>query len=117
MFDNLAAILSIVAVLTSYSQETTPSSIGMAARNLSEENRRRAIIPGGAGAIGVLRILFTALSHHPAEVSRDCRPLAPSCWIPHCLQAAASPRRRHGNVHEADTLSRPRARSSWRMWS
>src|SRR5687767_12100906 len=33
----------------------------MAARSLSPENRRRAIIFGGAGAIG-LRILFTALA-------------------------------------------------------
>ena len=35
--------------------------IGMAARSLSPENRRRAIVFGGAGAIG-LRILFTALA-------------------------------------------------------
>jgi YjbE family integral membrane protein len=35
--------------------------IGMAARSLSPRNRRRAIIFGGAGAIG-LRILFTAMA-------------------------------------------------------
>lgn len=35
--------------------------IGMAARRLSSENRRRAIIFGGAGAIG-LRVLFTAMA-------------------------------------------------------
>lgn len=35
--------------------------IGMAARSLSEKNRRRAIIVGGGAAIG-LRILFTALA-------------------------------------------------------
>jgi YjbE family integral membrane protein len=35
--------------------------IGMAARRLSERNRRRAILVGGAGAIG-LRIVFTALA-------------------------------------------------------
>lgn len=35
--------------------------IGMAARSLSPRNRRRAIVFGGAGAIG-LRILFTAMA-------------------------------------------------------
>ncbi len=35
--------------------------IGMAARRLSPENRRRAVIWGGAGAIG-LRVLFTAMA-------------------------------------------------------
>jgi YjbE family integral membrane protein len=35
--------------------------IGMAARRLSPENRRRAIIIGGAGAVG-LRIIFTAMA-------------------------------------------------------
>ena len=34
--------------------------IGMAANRLSPENRRRAIIIGGAGAV-ILRIIFTAL--------------------------------------------------------
>lgn len=35
--------------------------IGMAARQLSPENRRRAILIGGAGAVG-LRIIFTAMA-------------------------------------------------------
>lgn len=35
--------------------------IGLAARRLSPENRRRAVIIGGAGAVG-LRILFTAMA-------------------------------------------------------
>jgi YjbE family integral membrane protein len=35
--------------------------IGMAARNLSDENRRRAIVIGGGAAVG-LRILFTTLA-------------------------------------------------------
>ena len=35
--------------------------IGMAARNLSPENRHRAIVFGGAAAV-TLRILFTALA-------------------------------------------------------
>ncbi|MCA9880547.1 MAG: hypothetical protein KC442_22280, partial [Thermomicrobiales bacterium] len=60
MFDNLAAILSIVVIDLVLSGDNAVV-IGMAARNLSEENRRKAILLGGAGAIG-LRILFTALA-------------------------------------------------------
>ena len=60
MFDNLAAILSIVVIDLVLSGDNAVV-IGMAARNLSSENRRKAIVLGGAGAIG-LRILFTALA-------------------------------------------------------
>ncbi len=56
----LSAILSIVVIDLVLSGDNAVV-IGMAARSLSPENRRKAIIFGGAGAIG-LRILFTALA-------------------------------------------------------
>ncbi len=60
MLDLLGPILSIV-VLDLVLSGDNAVVIGMAARRLSEENRRRAIIWGGAGAIG-LRVLFTAMA-------------------------------------------------------
>lgn len=58
MLDQVSAVLSIVLFDLLLSGDNAVV-IGMAARRLSPENRRRAIIWGGMGAIG-LRILFTA---------------------------------------------------------
>ena len=58
--ESLTAIFSIIIIDLVLSGDNAVV-IGMAARSLSTENRRRAIIFGGAGAIG-LRILFTALA-------------------------------------------------------
>ncbi len=58
--ETLTAVLSIVVIDLVLSGDNAVV-IGMAARRLSPENRRKAIIFGGAGAIG-LRILFTALA-------------------------------------------------------
>jgi YjbE family integral membrane protein len=58
--ETLSAIISIIIIDLVLSGDNAVV-IGMAARSLSPENRRRAIIFGGAGAIG-LRILFTALA-------------------------------------------------------
>jgi YjbE family integral membrane protein len=60
VFESLSAVISIVIIDLVLSGDNAVV-IGMAARSLSEENRRKAIIFGGAGAIG-LRILFTALA-------------------------------------------------------
>ena len=60
MFESLSAILSIIIIDLVLSGDNAVV-IGMAARSLSPENRRKAIIFGGAGAVG-LRILFTALA-------------------------------------------------------
>jgi len=54
----LSAVLTIVLFDLLLSGDNAVV-IGMAARRLSPENRRKAILLGGAGAIG-LRILFTA---------------------------------------------------------
>ena len=60
MFESLSAIISIIIIDLVLSGDNAVV-IGMAARSLSPENRRKAIIFGGAGAVG-LRILFTALA-------------------------------------------------------
>jgi YjbE family integral membrane protein len=58
--ETISAVLSIIVIDLVLSGDNAVV-IGMAARNLSVENRRKAIILGGAGAIG-LRILFTAMA-------------------------------------------------------
>ncbi|MBA3336738.1 MAG: TerC family protein [Chloroflexia bacterium] len=58
--DLMSRILRIVVIDLVLSGDNAVV-IGMAARSLSLENRRRAIIFGGAGAVG-LRILFTAMA-------------------------------------------------------
>ncbi len=58
--DLISQIFSIIVIDLVLSGDNAVV-IGMAARRLSVENRRRAIIFGGAGAIG-LRILFTAMA-------------------------------------------------------
>lgn len=60
MVDTFSAIISIIVIDLILSGDNAVV-IGMAARRLSPENRRRAIIFGGAGAVG-LRILFTAMA-------------------------------------------------------
>jgi YjbE family integral membrane protein len=60
VLESLTAIFAIVIIDLVLSGDNAVV-IGMAARNLSEGNRRRAIIIGVAGAVG-LRILFTALA-------------------------------------------------------
>lgn len=56
----VAQVLSIVVIDLVLSGDNAVV-IGMAARSLSPENRRKAILYGGAGAVG-LRILFTGLA-------------------------------------------------------
>jgi YjbE family integral membrane protein len=60
VFEQLSAVISIIIIDLVLSGDNAVV-IGMAARSLSAENRRKAIIFGGAGAIG-LRILFTVLA-------------------------------------------------------
>jgi YjbE family integral membrane protein len=60
VLESLQAIISIIIIDLVLSGDNAVV-IGMAARSLSPENRRKAIIFGGAGAVG-LRILFTALA-------------------------------------------------------
>lgn len=60
MLEFISSILTIVVIDLVLSGDNAVV-IGLAARNLSTENRKKAIIMGGAGAVG-LRILFTALA-------------------------------------------------------
>lgn len=60
MTDVLTAVFAIIVIDLVLSGDNAVV-IGMAARRLSPENRRRAIIFGGAGAVG-LRVLFTAMA-------------------------------------------------------
>lgn len=60
MLETATALLSIILFDLILSGDNAVV-IGMAARRLSPENRRKAIIWGGAGAVG-LRIMFTAMA-------------------------------------------------------
>jgi YjbE family integral membrane protein len=66
VLDTLGAILSIVIIDLVLSGDNAVV-IGMAARRLSPENRRKAVIFGGAGAIG-LRIIFTLMAAMLLEI-------------------------------------------------
>jgi YjbE family integral membrane protein len=65
-FENIAALIQIILFDLLLSGDNAVV-IGMAARRLSEQNRRRAIIIGGAGAVG-LRIAFTLIATYLLEV-------------------------------------------------
>jgi len=58
--ERLAAIFQIIVADLLLSGDNAVV-IGLAARRLSPENRRKAVVLGGAGAVG-LRILFTAMA-------------------------------------------------------
>jgi YjbE family integral membrane protein len=60
LLDLISAVLAIIVIDLVLSGDNAVV-IGMAARRLSPENRRKAIIWGGAGAVG-LRIFFTAIA-------------------------------------------------------
>jgi YjbE family integral membrane protein len=101
VFDNLAAILSIVVIDLVLSGDNAVV-IGMAARNLSSENRRKAIILGGAGAIG-LRILFTALATVLLGI-QGLQAIGAILLIYIAFKLLRPHDDAHSNVHEADTL-------------
>ncbi|MFT4038419.1 MAG: TerC family protein [Thermomicrobiales bacterium] len=102
MFDNLAQILSIVVIDLVLSGDNA-IVIGMAARNLSEENRRKAILLGGAGAIG-LRILFTVLATVLLGI-QGLQAIGALLLVYIAFKLLRPHDENHGNVHEADTLS------------
>ena len=58
--EQIQAIISIIIIDLVLSGDNAVV-IGMASRNLPPEQRRKAIIFGGAGAVG-LRIFFTAIA-------------------------------------------------------
>ncbi len=89
--------------MTSSSQETTPSSSAWRLVTSPEENRRKAILLGGAGAIG-LRILFTALATLLLGV-QGLQAIGAILLIYIAFKLLRPHDETLGNVHEADTLS------------
>lgn len=100
MLDLLTAILAIVVIDLVLSGDNAVV-IGMAARRLSPENRRKAIIWGGVGAVG-LRIFFTAIVQQLLDIPYL---LAVGglllLWIAYKL---LKPHDEHANVTEASSL-------------
>lgn len=101
MFEALSAILSIIIIDLVLSGDNAVV-IGMAARNLSAENRRRAIIFGGAGAIG-LRILFTAMATLLLGIP-GLQAIGGVLLVYIAYKLIRPQGDAHGNVQEADTL-------------
>jgi YjbE family integral membrane protein len=80
--------------------------IGMAARRLSPANRRRAVVLGGAGAVG-LRVLFTGVAALVLDPERGLPVVgvvggALLLWIAYRL---VRPQEHGAHVSEADTLA------------
>jgi YjbE family integral membrane protein len=80
--------------------------IGMAARRLSSDNRRRAVIIGGAGAVG-LRVIFTAIAALVLDPERGIPVIglvggALLLWIAYRL---VRPQDHGAHVSEASSLS------------
>jgi YjbE family integral membrane protein len=98
--ENIAALIQIILFDLLLSGDNAVV-IGMAARRLSERNRRRAIIIGGAGAVG-LRIMFTLIATYLLEV-----PLLQAVGGVMLLWIAAKlmrPESHSEHVSEADSL-------------
>jgi YjbE family integral membrane protein len=101
VFESLSAIVSIIIIDLVLSGDNAVV-IGMAARNLSPENRRRAIIFGGAGAIG-LRVLFTAMATLLLGIpGLQAIGGVLLIWIAYRLIRPQG--NAHGNIQEAGTL-------------
>ncbi|MDP9367938.1 MAG: TerC family protein [Chloroflexota bacterium] len=99
--DLISQIFSIIVIDLVLSGDNAVV-IGMAARGLSPVNRRRAIIFGGAGAIG-LRILFTAMAALLLGVPYlQAAGGVLLLWIAYKL---VKPHDHEAHVSEADTLS------------
>jgi YjbE family integral membrane protein len=98
VFETISAVLSIIVIDLVLSGDNAVV-IGMAARNLSAENRRKAIILGGAGAIG-LRIMFTAM----ATLLLGLQAIGGVLLIYIAFKLIRPQGDAHGNVREADSL-------------
>jgi YjbE family integral membrane protein len=100
-FEAISSLLKIVAFDLILSGDNAVV-IGMAANRLSEDNRRRAIVVGGAGAV-ILRVIFTALVAYLLDI-----PLLQAAggllliWIAFRLARPHAPEEAH--IRSADTL-------------
>jgi YjbE family integral membrane protein len=100
LLDLISAVFAIIVIDLVLSGDNAVV-IGMAARRLSPQNRRKAIIWGGAGAVG-LRIFFTAI----AALLLDVPYLQAAgglllLWIAYRLLKPHDP---HAHVSEAGSL-------------
>lgn len=100
MLETATALLSIILFDLILSGDNAVV-IGMAARRLSPENRRKAIIWGGAGAVG-LRILFTAMAALLLDVPYI--QAVGGLLLLYIAYKLLKPHDEHANVHEAGSL-------------
>ena len=100
MLDTVTAIVSIILFDLILSGDNAVV-IGMAARRLSPENRRKAIIWGGGGAVG-LRILFTAMAALLLDIPYI--QAVGGLLLLYVAYKLLKPHDEHANVHEAGSL-------------
>lgn len=100
MLEFLSSLLTIVVIDLVLSGDNAVV-IGLAARNLSAENRKKAIILGGAGAVG-LRILFTALAVFLLQV--PYLKAAGGLLLLYIAFKLVRPHQEHHNISEAGSL-------------
>lgn len=100
MLDTVTALVSIILFDLILSGDNAVV-IGMAARRLSPENRRRAIIWGGGGAVG-LRILFTAMAALLLDIPYI--QAVGGVLLLYVAYKLLKPHDEHANVHEAGSL-------------
>lgn len=100
MLDTVTAIVSIILFDLILSGDNAVV-IGMAARRLSPENRRKAIIWGGGGAVG-LRILFTAMAALLLDIPYI--QAVGGILLLYVAYKLLKPHDEHANVHEAGSL-------------
>ena len=100
MLDLLTAVFAIIVIDLVLSGDNAVV-IGMAARRLSPENRRRAIIWGGAGAVG-LRIFFTAIAALLLDV--PYLQAAGGLLLLYIAYKLLKPHDEHAKVSEANSL-------------
>lgn len=100
MLEFLSALLSIILFDLILSGDNAVV-IGMAARRLSPENRRRAILFGGLGAVG-LRIVFTAMAALLLDVAYI--QAVGGLLLLYIAYKLLKPHEDHANIREAGSL-------------
>jgi YjbE family integral membrane protein len=100
VLDTVTALVSIILFDLILSGDNAVV-IGMAARRLSPENRRKAIIWGGAGAVG-LRIMFTAMAALLLDIPYI--QAVGGVLLLYVAYKLLKPHDEHANVHEAGSL-------------
>ncbi len=100
MLDTVTALVSIILFDLILSGDNAVV-IGMAARRLSPENRRKAIVWGGAGAVG-LRIMFTAMAALLLDIPYI--QAVGGVLLLYVAYKLLKPHDEYANIHEAGSL-------------